>query len=93
MAVRIDVQELARGDELFHTIVAPGLGVWRPSEARVKIYKYLKQVSDLSAPARYRARVRFRWLSAAGRVIRRAELFTPACGQPASPPSAAAPSA
>ena len=88
MAMRIELQELMPGEARYHRIVAPGIGVWRPSDAKVKIYKYLKQVTNLSSPALYRARVRFRWLGANGRVIRRAERTTPRCMQPASPPPA-----
>lgn len=87
MAMRVDVQERIPGEVLFHTISAPGPGVWRVSEPRVKVYKYLKQVTNLSAPAAYRALVRFRWLNAKGHVIKHAERLTPRCAQPAAPPS------
>jgi hypothetical protein len=83
MAIRIDIEERMGSEEGFHTVNAPGLGVWRDSEARVKVYKYLKQVTNLSYPAVYRASVRFRWLSAKGHVIRRTERLTTKCGQPA----------
>jgi hypothetical protein len=88
MAMRIDVQEQTPGEAHYHMIVAPGLGLWRLSDAKVKIYKYLKQITNLSSPALYRARVRFRWIGANGHVIRRAERTTPHCMQPASPPAA-----
>ena len=32
----------------FHAVSAPGLGVWRAADPKVKVYKYLKQVSNLS---------------------------------------------
>ncbi len=64
MAMRIDVQEQTPREALFHTITAPGLGVWRSADPGVKTYRYLKQVTNLSAPASYRAAVRFRWLNA-----------------------------
>lgn len=83
MAMRIDVQERMPSETLFHTVTAPGLGVWRHSDPGVKSYKYLKQVTNLAAPAVYRATVRFRWLNANGHLIRRAERHTPACIQPA----------
>ena len=69
----------------FHTITAPGLGVWRASEVNVKVYKYVKQVTNLHSPASYRALVRFRWLSARGHLLRHVERLTPRCLQPASP--------
>ena len=51
MAMRIEVQERLPGEELFHTVSAPGLGVWRGSAPGVKIYQYVKQVTNLSSPA------------------------------------------
>jgi hypothetical protein len=87
MAMRVDVQQRLPHEALFHTLSAPGLGVWRSSGLKVKVYKYLKQVTNLSARAVYRALVRFRWLNAKGHVIKHAERLTPACAQPAAPPS------
>ncbi len=86
MAMRVEVQERMSGEDAFHTVLAPGLGAWRGSDPKVKIYKYLKQVTNLSSPAVYRALVRFRWEGARGHVIRRAERVTPGCDQPAPPP-------
>jgi hypothetical protein len=90
MAMRIEVQESLPGEADFHTLLAPGLGVWRDSDTKVRIYKYLKQVTNLSSPATYRALVRFRWLGAKGRVLKRAEHFTARCMQPAVPPASVA---
>jgi hypothetical protein len=90
MQMRIDVDERMPEQARFRIVRAPGLGVWRSSAAGVKAYKYLKQVTNLSAPAYYRADVSFRWLDADGRSIRDAERHTPACYQPA-PPSSEAP--
>jgi hypothetical protein len=90
MAMRIDIQERMSPEGAFHTISAPGLGVWRGSDAGVKIYKYVKQVTDLSSPAVYRAVVRFHWLNARGHLVRHIQRVTPTCEQPAlasaSPP-------
>lgn len=86
MTMRIEVQERMPGEELFHTVSAPGLGVWRSSDPGVKVYKDLKQVTNLSAPAYYRAMVRFHWLNAMGDPIKRTERLTPRCVQPAPPP-------
>jgi hypothetical protein len=82
MGMRIELQQRLRGETAFHTVLAPGLGMWRSSEPGVKIYKYVKQVTNLAAPAAYRAVVRFRWLGDRGRVLKRAELHTPRCLQP-----------
>jgi hypothetical protein len=84
MQMRIDVEERLPDDTRFHTVHAPGLGVWRSSAPAVKSYKYLKQVTNLSAPAYYRAAVRFRWLNADERLIKALERRTPVCYQPAA---------
>ena len=85
MAMRIDLEERTPEQSLYHTVSAPGLGIWRLSDPRVKIYKYLKQVTNLSSPAVYRAVVHFRWLARHGHVIKRAQRFTGSCVQPAMP--------
>jgi hypothetical protein len=83
MEMRIDVLERQPGETAFRTLAAPGLGVWRTAAPGVKTYKYLKQVTNLSAPAYYRAAVRFRWLNAKGKLIKASELRTPRCLQTA----------
>jgi hypothetical protein len=93
MAVRIDVEERIPGELEYHTVSAAGLGVWRAADPKVKVYKYLKQVTNLSAPASYRGYVRFRWLNAKGHVIKRAERLTTRCLQPAPPVEAPSPDA
>jgi hypothetical protein len=87
MAMRIEVQERLPSEELFHTVSAPGLGVWRGSAGGVKIYQYVKQVTNLSSPALYRALIRFHWIDDKGHVIRRAERHTSTCVQPAAVPA------
>ena len=92
MEMRIDLQKRVAGDASFHRVVAPGLGEWRGSEAGVKIYKYVKQITNLVAPATYRAVVRFHWLGDRGRVLKRAWLRTASCEQPTiTAPTATAP--
>lgn len=83
MEMRIDVLERTPEEGLYRTVSAPGLGVWRSSAPGVKVYKYLKQVTNLTGPAFYRAAVRFRWLNAKGRLIASTELHTRRCEQPA----------
>jgi hypothetical protein len=69
--------------------------VWRAADPKVKVYKYLKQVSNLSSPASYRGLVRFRWINAQKHVIKRAERLTTRClqptlsAQPVTPPAEA----
>jgi hypothetical protein len=83
MAVQIDVQQHTPGDSQFHTLTAPGLDVWQRSETGVKIYKDVRQVTDLPAPALYRAVVQFRWLDEKGRVLKSTTRRTEICRQPA----------
>jgi hypothetical protein len=92
MEMRFDLQERLSGETGFHLVTAPGLGVWRASNQGVMIYKYVKQVTDLSFPAVYRAVVRFHWLNAKGRVVRRTVLLTPTCSQPTPPALSTPPS-
>jgi hypothetical protein len=82
MAMRIDVQERGPTESAFHKVVAGGLGVWRQSDPGVKIYKYLKQVTNLTAPAAFRAVVHYHWIDEKGHVIRRLERHTPVCREP-----------
>ena len=88
MEMRVDVLERMPAETSFRAVTAPGLGVWRLSAPGVKVYRYLKQVTNLSAPAFYRGAVRFRWLGARGHLLRWAELRTPRCEQPAAPAQA-----
>jgi hypothetical protein len=81
MEMRIDVLERAPEESTFHRVAAPGLGVWRGSAPGVKAYRYLKQVTNLAAPAFYRGAIRFRWLNSHGRMISASELRTRACEQ------------
>jgi hypothetical protein len=81
MAMQIDVQEHTPEEAGFHTLTAGGLGTWERSETGVKIYKYVRQVTDLPAPAAFRAIVMYRWLNEKDRVIRRDERRTPICRQ------------
>ncbi len=85
MAMRLELQQRLRGESEFHTLAAPGFGVWRVSEPGVKIYKYVKQVTNLESSAAYRVLVRFRWTGEAGRLLKRDELHTPRCVEPTLP--------
>ena len=61
---------------------APGLGVWQQSAPGVQIYRYVRQVTNLPAPGRYRAAISYRWLDAHHRIVRQAVRTTPVCVQP-----------
>jgi hypothetical protein len=85
MEMRVDVLERTPDEFAFHYVTFPGLGVWRTAAPGVKIYKYLKQVTNLSAPAAYRALIRYRWLNAKGKLMKALELRTPRCVEPLHP--------
>jgi hypothetical protein len=85
MGMRIELQQHMPGEVGFHEVNAPGLGVWRGSEAGVKIYKYVKQITNLAAPAVYRAVVHFRWVGDHGRLLKHADLRSAHCVQSVAP--------
>ena len=87
MQMRIDLMERIPGEPRFHPVAGPGIGTWLSSSTNVKTYRYLRQVTGLSAPAFYRGDVRFRWLNSRGHVMRSGELLTPVCEQPLNPAS------
>lgn len=89
MQLRIALQERAPGAMHYRTVTAPNLGVWQSSDAGVKVFTHIEQVTDLSAPADYRGAIEFRWLDARGHVLKFEELHTAGCVQP--PPSTPAP--
>jgi hypothetical protein len=82
MEMRIDVIERMPAEITYHTVTAPGLGVWRGSAPGVKSYRYLKQVTNLAGPAFYRGVVRYRWLNSRGRLLAASTLRTKRCEQP-----------
>ena len=84
MQMRIEVLERVPREALFRTVTYPGLGVWLRAAPGVKTFRNLDRVTDLSAPAFYRAAVHFRWLNARGHVMRSMDLRTPPCQEPAS---------
>jgi len=83
MSMRIELLERTSGETGYHPVLAPGVGVWRTADPGVKSYKHLEQVTNLSAPANYRALISFRWDGPHGRVLRRDERRSPRCAQPA----------
>jgi hypothetical protein len=88
MLMRIEVLQRPPTETLFHPVTYPGIGQWLRAAPGVRTYKNLDRVTDLPAPALYRAAVHFRWLNARGRLIKSLELRTGRCDQPASPAQA-----
>jgi hypothetical protein len=85
MMMRIEVLERMPKEAFYRAISYPGLGAWLKASTGVKTYKNLNKVTDLAAPAAYRAAIHFRWVGAKGRTIKTLELRTPRCEQPLAP--------
>jgi hypothetical protein len=60
----------------------PGFSAWVTSDPDRTRYVYAKRVEALLAPAAYRVQLRFRWLDAAGLVLRTAQEISRPCRQP-----------
>jgi hypothetical protein len=63
------------------TVKAPGLSRWHRSKPGVLALRYRQGVRNLEENATYRARVDFRWYSAAGVEVERARRRSPRCRQ------------
>lgn len=83
MEMRIELLERVPGESGYRPVLAPGVGVWRAADPGVKVYKHLEQVTNLAAPAYYRALITFRWTGVHGHVLLREERRSPRCVQPA----------
>ncbi len=81
MQMRVEILEHTAGELGFRPVTYPGIGGWLRSSPGVKTYKNLDKVTDLAAPATYRAEIHFRWLNAHGKAIKALELRTPRCVQ------------
>jgi len=90
MLMRIEVQQRTPREALFHAVSDPGIGQWLRAAPGVHTYRNLDKVTNLTAPAVYRAEVHFRWLNGKGHLIKTLSLRTGRCDQPA-PPTASAP--
>ncbi|MBJ7330229.1 MAG: hypothetical protein JHC95_10050 [Solirubrobacteraceae bacterium] len=82
MAMRFDLQLREPSDSRYRGQKAPSFGRWERSKTGRRGFIYSKRVDGLTAPATYRAIVRYRWYDGAGKVIASAHRTTPLCGQP-----------
>lgn len=82
MAMKFELQIREPADRGFRTVKAPSFGRWERSQTGRRGFIYSKRVDGLSAPASYRAVVRYRWYDAAGEVIASATRTAPQCTQP-----------
>jgi hypothetical protein len=87
MQMRVDVLEWGPQETTYHTVSAPGLGVWLSSAPGIKLDRNYEHVTNLTAPAFYRGAIRFRWLNAKGHMIASTELRTHRCEQPQPTPT------
>jgi CARDB len=81
MQVRFTLQVSEGALPGWRRVVAEGLGRWQTSFPDVRRYSYAKTVRNLSAPASYRAVVRFRWLDPDGEVLMRSRVTSRPCRQ------------
>jgi hypothetical protein len=83
MRMRFDLERLRPRDGQWRRLRGvEGFGTWERSSPGRAGFVFHKRIDGLLVPASYRAVVRFRWEGAAGRLVRRARLRTPACAQP-----------
>lgn len=93
LEMRFEILERQPGQAAFHRPPGPGtpgLGSWRVSGPHVAVLKDFDEVTNLAAPALYKARIRFRWLDSEGHPFHWAERETEPCRQLASAAQTAA---
>ena len=84
MWMRFDLFARVAPSTDFAAVKAPKLGVWQKSApGRVSSgFVFTQRVQGLTAPAWFRARVRFRWYGKGGRLLRSATRTSAICKQP-----------
>lgn len=82
MQMRFDLERKRDGQRRWRRLKAKGFGVWERANRNVAGFVFTRRVTALPMPATYRALVRFRWLAANGRIVKRARSRTRACRQP-----------
>jgi hypothetical protein len=82
MQIRFQLLErLGRGDS-WSKLDVPALRPWRTSQAGVKRFGWKQTVDALRTGGAYKARVQYRWLTAAGTVLDSVSRDTPVCRGP-----------
>lgn len=82
LAMRFELERRSGEEDDWERVPAPTFGEWERSRPGVSGFVYSKRVEGLTAPAAYRAVVRFRWMDSKGRTVRRAVRTTAVCTQP-----------
>jgi hypothetical protein len=82
MQVRFQLQERLGRDDTWTKLDVPALRQWRTSQPGVKRFGWKQTVDALRIGGAYKARVQYRWLSAAGAVVNSVSRDTPVCRGP-----------
>jgi len=82
MWMRFDLLQRTPGQAEYEPVRLPAWGVWQRSQPGRTAFIYTRKVQSLRAPGAYRARVRFRWYDASGRLQRGTQRTTRTCRQP-----------
>src|SRR3954454_18012061 len=82
LAIRFVLLERLGRDDVFTKIDLPVLRQWHASQAGVKHFGWKQTVDNLHLGGAYKARVQYRWLSAAGTAIGTQTRETPVCQGP-----------
>ncbi len=85
--MRFDLLQRTPGQAEYEPVRLPAWGVWQRSQPGRTAFIYTKTVRSLRAPGAYRARVRFRWYDASGRVQRRTQRTTGPVASPTPGPT------
>jgi hypothetical protein len=82
MEMRFDMLQRHVGGPGYSRVPLPKWGQWEHTERRgIAGFIFTKRVEQLSAPATYRAAVRFRWFDSAGHLLRTARRISAPCRQ------------
>lgn len=82
LQMRFDLQSRRPDRARWTRVVAPGLGVYNTADPAPRRYVFEKRVERLTAPARYRMLVRFRWLGAGDQRLASVQRTSAVCNQP-----------
>jgi hypothetical protein len=82
MQIRFQLQERLGRDDTWSRLDVPALHQWHTSQAGVKRFGWKQTVDALRVGGAYKARVQYRWLSAAGTVLDTESRDTPVCRGP-----------
>lgn len=82
MQMRFTLLARTAGGGQWSAVRTRGFGTWVTSSPGVRRYVYVKRLQGLLGGSSYRALVRFRWLSASGRIVGAARVSSRQCVQP-----------